>query len=131
MIISEILSRRYPGRKWVATDSESSVEFLDEGPIPTQEELEALWPEVEMEMQVDELRRQAVDRGRKILDKIIRIVEALNVSVRVDFKDLVAQAAVMLQLGDVEAARIVIEQTQVPLELSAAKQAILEVFNGN
>jgi len=55
----EILRRHHPGREYSTsppTDYDSIV-FHDEGVVPTKAELDALWPQVEIDMGVDEAER--------------------------------------------------------------------------
>lgn len=63
MNIALILSQKYVGTVWVLNgDDYSGLEWLDASPKPTEAELEALWPEVEHDLQVAEvenLRRDA------------------------------------------------------------------------
>ena len=66
MNIPEILIEKYPGAQWsLIGETYDGLEWLDDSPKPTQEELEALWPEVENESKltgVQEARRQAYMR---------------------------------------------------------------------
>ena len=63
MDITKILTRKYPGKRWVLDgDDYSGLEWLDESPKPTKKELEALWPEVKLETaraQVEAARQRA------------------------------------------------------------------------
>ena len=56
MNILKILERKYPGTQWVLSgDSYDGLEWLDESPKPTEAELEALAPDVEYELAVEEV----------------------------------------------------------------------------
>jgi hypothetical protein len=51
MKISQILITNYPETKWILTgESYSGLDWLDESPIPTEEELESQWEEVQAKM---------------------------------------------------------------------------------
>jgi hypothetical protein len=48
MDIVAILTARFPGSDWVLSgDDYSGLEWLSDSPKPTENELEALWPEVQ------------------------------------------------------------------------------------
>lgn len=51
---SAILSSKYPGTIWTLNGTDySGLTWLDESPQPTQEELDALWPQVDYENQCE------------------------------------------------------------------------------
>lgn len=57
MNISEILNRKYPGTEWVLTgETYDGLEWLDESPKPTEKQLEALAPQVDYEIEYENVQ---------------------------------------------------------------------------
>lgn len=57
---AEILSEKYPGNEWVIKGNEyKSIIWSDKNatPLPSQEELDALWPEVEIGIETEKVER--------------------------------------------------------------------------
>ena len=51
MDIATILTRRYQGAEWILDgDDYTGLTWLSDSPKPTEQELEALWPEVQAEI---------------------------------------------------------------------------------
>ncbi len=62
MDIAKILSRNFQGQSFSVGETYESIVSLDGSPIPTEAELEALWPEVQYETayaQVEQARANA------------------------------------------------------------------------
>jgi hypothetical protein len=63
MDITLILSRRYAGTEWALNGEDyAGLTWLSQGSAPTEKQLEALWPEVQHEVamqQVEQARAQA------------------------------------------------------------------------
>jgi hypothetical protein len=60
-----VLSRRFVGSEWSLNgDNYEGLTWLSEGSAPTEKQLEALWPEVQLEVQTEqvELARAAAYR---------------------------------------------------------------------
>jgi hypothetical protein len=50
--IAAVLVSKYPGSEWALVGNEyEGLEWLSETDVPTKEEIEDLWPEVEAELQ--------------------------------------------------------------------------------
>ena len=65
MDIPTILSRRYAGAQWTLNgDDYDGLTWLSESEPPTEAELEALWPEVLLEVQTEQ-----VERARQVADR--------------------------------------------------------------
>jgi DNA-binding NarL/FixJ family response regulator len=55
MNIGLTLTTKYSGKEWVLTGTDyEGLEWLDESPKPTEEELLSLWPEVEQAQQAEQ-----------------------------------------------------------------------------
>ena len=53
---TQILTAKYPGTGWSITDEDyDQLQWLCDAPMPTQAELDALWPQVQYETQVAEV----------------------------------------------------------------------------
>lgn len=49
---SQVLTYRYPGKEWrMADETYESLEWLDDSPLPTREELDSMWESVHEEIQ--------------------------------------------------------------------------------
>ena len=63
---ANVLVMKYPGTKWVMNgDDYSGLDWQDESPKPSQAELDALWPQVNYEVQckvVEEARKYAYEQ---------------------------------------------------------------------
>lgn len=62
---ANVLTRRYKGKEWtLAGDDYNGLTWLSDGQPPTQAELDALWPEVQIEIakepEIKAAARQAV-----------------------------------------------------------------------
>jgi hypothetical protein len=58
MDISMVLVRKFPGARWTLNgDHYAGLEWLDETPKPTEAELEALWPTVQLEVQIEQVEQ--------------------------------------------------------------------------
>jgi len=65
MDMIKILQSRYPDKKWkLDGDSYAGLTILDEGEKPTEAELEALWPEVQAEMEAAEEKVKVEVEGK-------------------------------------------------------------------
>ena len=54
MDLSAVLVRRFPGKEFVLDgNSLDGLTWLDDSPVPTQAEVEALWPEVLVEIETE------------------------------------------------------------------------------
>lgn len=59
MNIKQILVKKYPGTEWVLNgNTYDGLDWLDESPKPTEEELFALWPEVQFQTEVNTVETQ-------------------------------------------------------------------------
>ena len=63
MDIATILTRKFPGTHWTLDgDNYSGLTWLSDSPKPTKKALEALWPQVKLEVayeQVEQARQEA------------------------------------------------------------------------
>ena len=76
MDIATILSRRYQGQEWTLDgDDYTGLTWLSDSPKPTEEELAALWPDVQAEIAAE---KQAVIDAR---NSAIAKLEALGLTV--------------------------------------------------
>jgi XkdW protein. len=69
----EILKRRFPGAEWVLRGDD--LEWLDDSPAPTEAELDALWSDVQAEIEAEQQAR--VDAKASAISKL----EALGLTV--------------------------------------------------
>jgi hypothetical protein len=59
MNIQEILTRKFPGSEWSLDGEEyAALTWLSDSPKPTEKELEALWPEVQYEIEYQNVQKQ-------------------------------------------------------------------------
>jgi hypothetical protein len=71
MDIMSILSRRYAGALWTLVgDDYSGLTWLSEGEAPTEKQLKALWPEVQLEVQNEQVERARAQAYRETSDPI-------------------------------------------------------------
>lgn len=71
MDISLILTRKYPDSEWYENGNDySQLVWLSETPKPTKEELEALWPEVESEINKELVEKARADAYRETADPL-------------------------------------------------------------
>ena len=82
MDIVKILQSRYPDKKWKLNgDTYAGLTMLDEGEKPTEAELEALWPEVQAEMEaklpVETPEEIAIKNKREEMINILQEAETL------------------------------------------------------
>jgi hypothetical protein len=71
MDIITILSNKYPGAQWVLGGNDyAQLEWLDETPKPTQKQLEALWPEVQLEVQTEQVEQARAVAYRETSDAL-------------------------------------------------------------
>ena len=57
MDISAVLIKKFPDTEWVLQgDDYSGLEWLSDSPKPSKKELEALWPEVDYEIRVEQVK---------------------------------------------------------------------------
>jgi hypothetical protein len=71
MDIATILIRRYAGAEWVVNgDDYEGLTWLSEGEPPTEAELEALWPEVQLEAQTEQVEQARQVAYRETSDPI-------------------------------------------------------------
>lgn len=58
MDIANILTVKFPGALWALNGNNySGLEWLDSSPKPSEAELEALWPQVQYEVALEEMER--------------------------------------------------------------------------
>ena len=57
MDYATILVRKFEGQSFSVGDTYESIVSLDGSPIPTQSDLEALWPEVLLEVQTEQVEK--------------------------------------------------------------------------
>ena len=58
MDIGRVLSRKYPGTFWSCVDNDyAQLDWRDKSPKPTEAELEALWPEVQLEIHTEQVEQ--------------------------------------------------------------------------
>jgi hypothetical protein len=71
MDITEILSRRYAGTQWTLNgDDYEGLTWLSEGSAPTKKQLEALWPEVLLEVQTEQVEQARAVAYRETADPL-------------------------------------------------------------
>jgi hypothetical protein len=71
MHIVFILQTKYSGSEWVMNgDDYAGLEWLDDSPKPTEAELEALWPEVEYEVAMEQVEQARQIAYRETSDPI-------------------------------------------------------------
>jgi len=71
MDIAMILTVKYPGSEWY-TDAEgyAGLHWLSEGQPPTEAELQALWPQVQYELQYESVQQAREAEYRKTTDPL-------------------------------------------------------------
>jgi hypothetical protein len=71
MDIALILSRRYAGSKWTLNgDDYVGLTWLSEGKPPTEKQLEALWAEVQLEAQTEQVEQARANAYRETSDAL-------------------------------------------------------------
>ena len=71
MDIAAILFRRYASTAWTLNgDDYAGLTWLSEGKAPTEKQLEALWPEVLLELQTERVERARAAAYRKTSDSL-------------------------------------------------------------
>jgi hypothetical protein len=71
MDIAMILSRRYAGTEWTLNgDDYAGLTWLSEGTPSTEKQLEALWPEVQFEVQTEQVEQARQVAYRETSDPI-------------------------------------------------------------
>jgi len=71
MNIPAILTRKFPFSEWTLSgDDYSGLNWLSEGNPPTEAELEALWPEVQSEVQIEQVEKARQVAYRETSDPI-------------------------------------------------------------
>jgi hypothetical protein len=69
--ITTILVRRFPGAEWVSSgDTYDGLTWLDDSPKPTKKQLETLWPEVQLEVQTEQVEQARQIAYRETSDPI-------------------------------------------------------------
>lgn len=130
MNLSEILSHKYPGRQWRLDENDfQTLTFLDEGPIPTLEELQAYWPEVQALIQAELQAEEEAEKGKQLAGKMSAIFQKQPVQTRLAFGTAASQLMTYLYAGDVEAAQALLTGVEVPAELEAVKTELLAVLD--
>jgi hypothetical protein len=71
MDIAQIITRRYPGAQCTLNgDDYAGLTWLSEGKPPTEKQLEALWPEVLLEVQTEQVEQARARAYRETSDPI-------------------------------------------------------------
>jgi hypothetical protein len=71
MDITLILSRKYAGTEWTLNgDDYAGLTWLSDSPKPTEKALEALWPEVQHEVAMEQVERARAQAYRETSDPI-------------------------------------------------------------
>jgi hypothetical protein len=71
MDITTILSRRYVDAEWsLDGDDYAGLTWLSEGTPPTEKQLQALWPEVQLEVQTEQVEQARQVAYRETSDPI-------------------------------------------------------------
>jgi hypothetical protein len=71
MDITLILSRRYAGTEWSLNgETYAGLTWLSEGKAPTEKQLEALWPEVQHEVAMEQVEQARAQAYRETSDPI-------------------------------------------------------------
>ena len=71
MDITEILARKFEGSEWTLDGDEyAGLTWLSEGEAPTEAELEALWPEVQLEAQTERVEQARQSAYRETSDAL-------------------------------------------------------------
>lgn len=80
----EILTRKYKGRQWKFDGTEyDGLTMLDDGPIPTQKELDDQWPTVAAEIKAEKNQQAATVKSAWNKLKALGLTEA-EISALVD-----------------------------------------------
>lgn len=123
MDIAKVLQFAYPGKAFSLNGEEySGLDWLDESPKPTLEEIEAKYP----------LYLAEQERLRKLTElpfELDAVFNALPAIVRAQFFPLKASVKLAFEQGDTEAALEIVKLAQVPPELQAAKDSLLALFD--
>jgi hypothetical protein len=71
MDIPQILSRRFVGTEWTHNGEDyDGLTWLSEGSAPTEKQLEELWPEVQLEVQTEQVEKARAQAYRETSDPI-------------------------------------------------------------
>jgi hypothetical protein len=71
MDIAQILSRKYAGTEWTLDgDDYTGLTWLSDSPKPTEKALEALWPQVQYEVAMEQVERARAQAYRETSDPI-------------------------------------------------------------
>jgi hypothetical protein len=71
MDIAIVLTRRYPGSLWTLSGEDySGLTWLSAGKAPTEKQLEALWPEVLLEVQTEQVEQARAQAYRETSDAL-------------------------------------------------------------
>jgi hypothetical protein len=71
MNIANILTRKYVGALWTLNgDDYAGLTWLSEGEQPTEKQLEALWPEVQHEVAMEQVEQARAQAYRETADPI-------------------------------------------------------------
>ena len=72
MDITLILSRRYAGTEWALNGEDyAGLTWLSQGSAPTEKQLEALWPEVQHEVAMQQVEQARAQAYRETSDPIV------------------------------------------------------------
>jgi hypothetical protein len=71
MDIALILTRKFPGTLWSCVNEDyAQLDWQDESPKPTKKQLEALWPEVQLEVQTEQVEQARAVAYRETADPL-------------------------------------------------------------
>lgn len=131
MKISQVLARKFKNREWTCTDSEGVYTFLDNGPVPSIEDLQALWPDVESQLQAETDYTNRVKDGLEILKNLSMLMATQTVEFQLQFAQAITAVVSFLQVGGIEAAKLVVASVQVDPQDEPLKASLLEVFDAS
>lgn len=122
MDIAKVLQFAYPGKQFVLNgDDYSGLDWLDESPKPSLNDLEAKYPLYQAE-------QERLKKLTEIPVQLDAVFNDLPLPVRAQFYPLKAAVKLAFEQGDTLAALAIIQNTQVPPELEGEKAALLALF---
>lgn len=123
MDISRVLAYAYPGKQFVLNGNDySELDWLDESPKPSLNDLEAKYP----------LYLAEQERLRKLTElpfELDAVFNALPANLRAQFFPLKASVKLALDQADLAAAREIVLQASVSTELAALKQSMINAID--
>lgn len=128
-MIPAVLSHRFKGRVWTYYSDTQEIVYMDGQPGPTLEEIEALWPEVQVELADELLHEQRVGRGQDILNRLTLIMSKQNTAFQLSLGPIVAEVVSFLECGGIDAALSIINAQDLGVDGQALKESLLGAFD--